>query len=172
MFIILATITTNIAGNLVPPGMVFSSLFAKHLSYKKAIILASFLALLGQPWSVLADPDNYIFVVLGNLAAFLGPMAGIYMASYWFEHKTEVDFVDLYKVTEGRYYYCKGVNVTAIVCLFSITFFCLISQFFNVSRFIFDNSYVIGAFTAFISYLLVIKYYDKRCNAHNAIAVR
>lgn len=171
MFIILATITTNIAGNLVPPGMVFSSLFAKQLSYKKAIILASFLALLGQPWSVLADPDNYIFVVLGNLAAFLGPMAGIYMASYWFEHKTEVNFVDLYKVSEGRYYYSKGINITAILCLFSITFICLISQFFSVSRFIFDNSYVIGAFAAFFSYIFMIKYYDKHRNFRNTIGV-
>lgn len=120
---------------------------------------------------MLAEPYNYIFVVLGSLAAFLEIVAGICMASYWFEHKIEVNFVDLYKVSEGRYYYCKGINITAILCLFCITFICLILQFFSVSRFIFDNSYVIGAFAAFFSYIFMIKYYDKYRSFRNTIGV-
>ncbi len=160
IFIILATVTTNIAGNLIPPGMVFSSLFPKKLNYKMAIVIAAFLSLLGQPWSVLADPDNYIFFILGNLAAFLGPMAGIYIASYWLEHKTDVSLVDLYKTESGKYFYTNGVNIKAIICLFSVTAICLVSQFIPSLSFIFDNSYVIGAVSAFVLYAMVIR----KCN--------
>lgn len=157
IFIILATVTTNIAGNLMPLGMVFSSLFAKHVSYKKAIVIAAFIALLGQPWSVLADPDNYIFVVLGNLAAFLGSMAGIYMASYLVEHKTKINFVDLYLTKSGAYYYSKGINRRAISCLFIISCVCILSQLNTNTLFIFENSYVIGAIVAFVSFSLICR---------------
>lgn len=155
VFIIIATITTNIAGNLVPPSMVFSSLMPKQFSYKRAVLAAGALALLTQPWAVLDNPDNYIFVVLGNLAAFLGPMAGIYIAVYWFSLKTQVDMVDLYKTNDGKYYYRNGVNGQAFGVLVGTTLVCLLSQFVPALRFIFDNSYVIGALMSFAITLLL-----------------
>ena len=97
LFIIMAVLTTNVAANLVPPTNVIATLFAKKVSYKKAALIAAVLALFAQPWNALASAYDLIYNVCGMLGALLGPISGLYLVSYLFEHKTEVDMVDMYK---------------------------------------------------------------------------
>ena len=56
---------------------------------------------------VLASVYDLIYNVCGMLGALLGPISGLYLVSYLFEHKTEVDMVDMYKEDSGKYYYLK-----------------------------------------------------------------
>lgn len=146
--------TTNVAANLIPPSVVFSTLFNKKLNYRNAVILAAILALLVQPWKALADANNLIYNVCGILGALLGPISGIYMVSYLFEHKTEVDLVDIYKEEEGKYNYRNGWNVGAISILIISIIVVLLGKYLPTFKFIFDNSYVIGICgTGFVYYL-------------------
>lgn len=113
----MAVLTTNVAANLVPPTNVIATLFAKKVSYKKAALIAAVLALFAQPWNALASAYDLIYNVCGMLGALLGPISGLYLVSYLFEHKTEVDMVDMYKEDSGKYYYLKGFNVPIIIIL-------------------------------------------------------
>ena len=162
IFIILATLTTNVAANLVPPGIIFSNLFSKFLTYKKSIIIVGFLAIVAQPWRVLENPNNYIYEVNGALATFLGPMAGIYLASYWLEYKSEIELVDLYRVDGGKYFYNKGLNKIALISLFSITLFLYFGKFSNsFYKIFYENSYVLGLLIGMLIYILLIKIFNK-----------
>lgn len=161
IFIILATITTNVAANLVPPSLVFSTIFSKKLDYKKAVILAAVLALLTQPWKSLEDPNGLIFNVCAILGSLLGPITGLYIASYLFEHKTKVNLVDLYRLEGGRYGYFKGINIAAVVIFVISTLIVILGKFIPNLKFIFDNSYVIGIFTTSLLYCIYIKIFKK-----------
>ena len=157
IFIALATLTTNVAANLVPPGIIFSNLFHKKINYKKSIIIVGVIAILLQPWKVLANPNNYIYEVNGALATFLGPMAGIYLASYWLEYKAKINLVDLYKMEEGLYYYNRGWNYKAIIILFATSIFLFVGKFITQLKVFYDNSYVLGLIISMLIYVIVLK---------------
>ena len=157
IFIILATLTTNIVANLIPPGIIISNLLSKIFSYKKAIILVCILAVFIQPWKILADPENFIFTFLGGFATFLGPMTGLYIAGYWFQYKTEINLVELYKNEKSAYFYYNGMNINAISILILITVFLFACKYIVNLRILYDNSYLIGLFSSMLLYLFSLK---------------
>lgn len=156
LFIIMAVLTTNVAANLIPPTNVLSTLFAKRLDYKKAAFIAAVLALFAQPWNALASAYDLIFNVCGILGALLGPISGLYVTAYLFEHKTRVDLVSLYREDGGRYHYTNGWNLPIIFIFIGASSIILLGKFVPALRFVFDNSYVIGSIgTGFIYYVYV-----------------
>lgn len=164
IFIMLATLTTNVAANLIAPGIIFSNLFSKVITYKKSIFIIGIIAILVQPWKILENPNNYIFEVNGILATFLGPMAGIYLASYWLEYKSEIQLVDLYRTDGGKYYYNKGWNYKAIAILFITTTFLLLGRVIEPFRILYDNSYVLGMIISIIAYSVSLFIIDRNKN--------
>lgn len=157
IFIILATLTTNVAANLIPPSVVFATLFSKKLTYKHAVFLAAGLALLAQPWKALADANNLIYSVCGILGALLGPISGLYIVAYWFEHKTKVNLVDIYREDGGKYYYSGGWNIGAVVIFILSTIVVVAGKYIPALKFVFDNSYVIGIFGTGLVYYIYLK---------------
>lgn len=157
VFIMAAVLTTNVAGNLVPPTLIFSTLFSEKLDYKKSALVAAGLGLLSMPWYTMANPENLIFNVLGTLGALLGPITGLYVVAYWFEHKRKVDLVDLYKTDEGKYHYKNGWNKEIVILFIVSTIIIIVSKFIPALHFIFDNSYVIGSIGTGLIYYFLIK---------------
>lgn len=153
ILIVLAALTTNVAANLVPPGIVFSSLWPKLFSYKRAILLVGLLAVISLPWKILADPDSYIFQFNGTIATFLGPMTGIYLAVYWAQYKGQVNLVDLYRTDAGVYHYQRGWNIRGLVILFATTVFVLAGKFIPQLQIVYESSYVFGVIISFIAYV-------------------
>lgn len=56
------------------------------MTLRKKLMLSLFV----QPWNVLASAYDLIYNVCGMLGALLGPISGLYLVSYLFEHKTEI----------------------------------------------------------------------------------
>ena len=166
IFIMIATMTTNIPANLVPPGIIFSSIWTKIFTYKKAILLVGVISIVAMPWKVLENPNNYIFEVNGTLATFLGPMTGIYLASYWREYKTNVVLLDLYRTDGGLYHYNNGWNIIGMITLLLSTLIVLIGKFVDVPilKAMYESSYVFGLFISLSLYILIIKYFRKGNN--------
>lgn len=157
LFIIMAVLTTNVAANLVPPTNVLSTLFAKKISYKTAAFIAAILSLFAQPWNALASAYDLIFNVCGILGALLGPISGLYVVAYLFEHKTNVDLVSLYREDGGKYNYTKGWNIEIIILFLVATVVILLGKFVPSLQFIFDNSYVIGSVGTGLLYYIYLK---------------
>ncbi|MDP1661444.1 MAG: NCS1 family nucleobase:cation symporter-1 [Phycisphaerales bacterium] len=108
-----ATLSTNIAANVVSPANDFANVAPRLISFKTGALITGVLGIVMMPWKLLANPSAYIFEWLIGYSALLGPIAGIMIADYWIVRKQVLDVPDLYR-TNGRY---AGVNAVAIAAL-------------------------------------------------------
>lgn len=108
-----ATISVNIAANVVSPANDFANLAPRHISFTTGGLITGILGILIMPWKLLASAESYIFDWLIGYSALLGPIAGIMIADYWLIRKQTLNVPDLYR-PEGQY---KGTNPIAIVAL-------------------------------------------------------
>lgn len=97
-----ATISVNIAANVVSPANDFANLAPKLISFRTGGVITGVLGILMLPWKLLASADTYIFNWLIGYSALLGPIAGIMVVDYWLVRKTQLDVPDLYRL-DGRY---------------------------------------------------------------------
>jgi NCS1 family nucleobase:cation symporter-1 len=109
----IATVSVNIAANVVSPANDFANLAPKHISFKTGGLITGILGILILPWKLLASADSYIFSWLIGYSALLGPIAGVMVADYWVYRKTELDVPDLYR-PNGRY---SGLRPEALIAL-------------------------------------------------------
>lgn len=108
-----ATISTNIAANVVSPANDFAQIAPRLISFRTGGVITGVIGILIMPWKLLASADTYIFDWLVGYSALLGPIAGIMIVDYWYLRRRELDVPDLYRTT-GRY---AGTNWVAILAL-------------------------------------------------------
>jgi nucleobase:cation symporter-1, NCS1 family len=108
-----ATVSVNIAANVVSPANDFANLSPRHISFKTGGLITGIVGILMMPWKLLSSAGAYIFTWLIGYSALLGPIAGIMIVDYWILRKRELDVPDLYR-PKGRY---AGWNPVAMVAL-------------------------------------------------------
>lgn len=114
--VILATITTCVAANVVAPANGFSNLSPRRISYKKGVVITCIIAcFVMQPWWIFGSGAAYIFTWLNNYGIILAPVAAIFVADYYICKKRRMDVAALYAGEQGRYWYKGGVNWAAII---------------------------------------------------------
>lgn len=111
-----ATLTTNLAANVVAPANGFSNIAPRLISFRTGGFITAGLGIAMFPWKLLESAGAYIFTWLIGYSALLGPIAGILIADYYFIRKTELDVEDLFR-SRGRYVYVKGWNPVAVIAL-------------------------------------------------------
>ena len=111
-----ATLSTNIAANVVSPANDFAALAPRFISFRTGGLITALIGIVMRPWKLYQDPAGYIFTWLIGYSALLGPIAGIMIADYycWRGRKLVVD--DLFR-SSGDYRYCGGFSLVAFVCL-------------------------------------------------------
>lgn len=109
----LATLSTNIAANVVSPANDFSNLAPRHISFRMGGMITAGIGVLMMPWKLLADPSGYIFTWLIGYSALLGPIAGIMIADYFVLRRKYLDTIDLYRA-DGIYRYHSGFSISAL----------------------------------------------------------
>ncbi|GHA13626.1 hypothetical protein GCM10010389_60580 [Streptomyces echinoruber] len=112
--VLVATLSVNIAANLVSPAFDFSNIAPRRVSFRTGALVTAVLAVAICPWKLYADPQGYIFTWLGLVGGLLGTVAGILVADYWIVRRTRLDLAGLYR-TGGRYWYAAGWNWRAVV---------------------------------------------------------
>lgn len=114
----LATITTNIAANIVAPANALVNLSPSKFTFRKGAILTALLGIAFQPWRLLKSSESFVYTWLVGYSALLGPIGGIILADYYLIQKMKLNIKDLYTLKpEGTYYYTGGYNLAAIVAL-------------------------------------------------------
>ncbi len=114
--VVVATLSVNVAANVVSPSYDFSHLHPKLISFRTGGIITGIIGIVIQPWRLLANPHIYIFTWLGFYGGFLGTIAGVLIADYWLVRRTELSLAGLYD-TQGPYRYLSGWNWRALVSL-------------------------------------------------------
>jgi len=112
----IATLTTNLAANVVAPANSFSNLWPRGISFRFGSIITCVVGVVIMPWKLLATPGGYIFTWLVGYSGLLGPIAGIMIADYYLVRKTRLDLGGLYGVTPA-YRYRGGVHPAAMIAL-------------------------------------------------------
>lgn len=111
--VLLATVSTNIAANLVGPAYDLANLKPQWISFRTGALLTAVLGVLIMPWKLIEDESVYIFTWLGTVGGLLGAVAGILLADYWLLRRARIDLPSLY--TRGsRYWYSGGWNWRAM----------------------------------------------------------
>ncbi|MFE6306043.1 NCS1 family nucleobase:cation symporter-1 [Nocardiopsis sp. NPDC057823] len=111
--VLLATVSTNIAANLVGPAYDLANLAPRLIGFRTGAIITCFLGVLIFPWKLLENESVYIFTWLGTVGGVLGTVAGILLADYWLVHRTRLDLPGLYR-RGSRYWYGGGWNWRAL----------------------------------------------------------
>jgi nucleobase:cation symporter-1, NCS1 family len=111
-----ATLSTNVAANVVSPSYDFSNAWPKRISFRTGGIITGIIGVLIMPWNLLADSNAYIFTWLGTYGGATGPIAGVLIADYWWVRRRQLRLADLYK-GDGAYRYAGGWNWIAVVAL-------------------------------------------------------
>ena len=114
--IIISTLATNIAANIVSPANDFSNLAPQKINFKTGGYITGIVGVLIFPWKLVADPNGYIFTWLIAYSSLLGPVGGVMIADYFFIRKKNLVADDLYK-HGGVYSYTNGFNFKAIIAL-------------------------------------------------------
>ncbi|HVK93096.1 MAG TPA: NCS1 family nucleobase:cation symporter-1 [Noviherbaspirillum sp.] len=114
--LIVATITTNLAANVVSPAYDFSNLAPRRISFKMGGYITAAIGLAMFPWKILETTQGYIFTWLIGYGALLGPIAGIMLVDYFLIRKTVLNHEALFSA-QGEYSYSGGWNLRAVIAL-------------------------------------------------------
>ncbi len=110
----LATLSTNIAANVVSPANDFSNLWPEKISFKTGGLITAVVGFVMMPWNLLASAGTYLFIWLIGYSALLGPIGGVMISDYFLVRRQRLDVDGLYQ-RGGPYEYKRGFNWTAIV---------------------------------------------------------
>ncbi|MGE7433113.1 NCS1 family nucleobase:cation symporter-1 [Kitasatospora sp. NPDC001175] len=114
--VLIATISVNIAANVVSPAYDLANLWPCRINFRRGALITGLVGVLIFPWKLISDPHVYIYTWLGVVGGLLGTVAGVLIADYWLLRRTHLDLAALYR-QEGRYWYHGGWNWRAVTAL-------------------------------------------------------
>jgi len=114
--LVIATLATNIAANVVGPANDFAHLWPEKIDFRIGGYITGVIGILIQPWKLIADPSGYIFKWLVAYSSLLGAVGGILICDYFWLRRAKLDVRDLYR-KGGRYWYSGGFNWPALAAL-------------------------------------------------------
>ncbi len=157
--VVIATLSVNIAANVVSPANDFANIAPKKISFRIGGLITGIVGILMMPWKLIADPSGYIFKWLLGYSGGLGSIAGVLICDYWILRKTKLELADLYK-REGVYAYgsqATGTNWNAIIATLAGCFFAWIGVLVDSLHVLFDYAWFVGAFGAAFAYFALEK---------------
>jgi nucleobase:cation symporter-1, NCS1 family len=155
--IVVATLSVNIAANVVSPANDLANLAPKHISFRTGGLITGIAGIAMMPWKLLADPSGYIFKWLLGYSGGLGSIAGVLIADYWLVRDKRLRLVDLYR-RDGVYRYnALGTNWHAIVATVAGCFLAWIGLVVPPLRPMYDYAWFIGGGVAAIVYWALMK---------------
>jgi len=141
--LLVATLNTNVAANVVSPSNDFSNLNPRRISFRTGGLITGCLGLAMMPWKLLSDYSAYIFGWLVGYSALLGPIAGIMIVDYFAIRKRELVVTDLY-LRHGSYEYSGGFNFRALLALAAGIIVALVGLVVHELRWLYDYAWFVG----------------------------
>lgn len=150
--LLIATITTNVAANVVAPANGFANLWPSRITFARGGILTGIVGIAIMPWKLLESGDRYIGWLI-TYSAFLGPIAGIFIADYWVIRRGRLLLPDLYRL-DGIY---RRWNPRALAALVAGVGVALVGLVVPALRVLYDYAWFAGFGVAFAVYALLMR---------------
>jgi len=154
--VVVATLTTNVAANVVSPANAFSNAWPKGISFRTGGLITGVLGIVMMPWKLLANFETYLFTWLVGYSGFLGPIAGILICDYFLLRKKIILVEDLY-IRGGFYEFSSGFNWRGIGALAIGSGVAFIGLVVPALGFLYNYAWFVGFTTGFAAYYLLMK---------------
>jgi NCS1 family nucleobase:cation symporter-1 len=182
--VVIATLSVNIAANVVSPANDFANVFPGKISFKTGGVITGVVGVLMFPWKLIADPSGYIFQWLLGYSGGLGSIAGVLVIDYWVIRKKKLNLADLYR-RDGVYAFGEkrtsvepksgeagyresagkervryagiGWNWAAVGATFAGCALAWIGLLIHPLRILFDYAWFVGAVVSALTYFLLMR---------------
>jgi NCS1 family nucleobase:cation symporter-1 len=158
--LLIATLNTNVAANVVSPSNDFSNLNPRRISFRMGGLITGVLGMAMMPWRLLSDFSAYIFGWLVGYSGLLGPIAGIMIADYFLVRRCELDVDALYS-RGGAYEYHNGFHIRALWALGFGVAVALLGLVVSPLRWLYDYAWFVGFIASGALYSAMMKVGDK-----------
>jgi NCS1 family nucleobase:cation symporter-1 len=145
--LLIATLNTNVAANVVSPSNDFSNLNPRLISFRTGGLITGVIGMLMMPWKLMGDFSAYIFGWLVGYSGLLGPIAGVMIADYFLVRHAQLNVDDLYR-RGGIYEYSGGFNLKALWALAAGIFVALVGLFVPSLYFVYKYAWFVGFFVS------------------------
>lgn len=156
----IATLSTNIAANVVSPANGFANVSPRLISFRTGGIITCFIGIVIMPWRLYNDLGDYIFTWLIGYSALLGPIAGIMICDYFLIQRTKLDADALYSST-GQYAGFRWSTVIILLIAVAPNLPGFINAAFKTDYFpeffnqLYSYAWFVGITIAFVLYWLI-----------------
>ena len=158
IFIIIASISTNLIANFIPSQYSVINFIPSSLSLKSSsVIISLFGILIAIFWLTILSQIG-ILSIIDTFGAFFGPLFGVMVVDFYFIKKGNLINKDIHSLeTNGAYFFSGGWHIKGIYSLI-LGFIFSASTIWNSSlMFLQPYAWIIGAFVGAVIYYLLAK---------------
>ena len=153
VFMIIATLSTNIAANVIAPANAFANLIPQKISFRWGGVITGIIGIIICPWWLLDEISGFLILVSG----LLGPILGIMLCDYFIIRKKRLQLAELYK-TDGVYAFGgSGFNMRAMIALFVGVASALVGLFVPSLSFLYTMAWFTGFAVSFVLYWVLMR---------------
>jgi NCS1 family nucleobase:cation symporter-1 len=150
--LLVATLTTNIAANIVAPANSLSNLAPRAISFRTGGMIAGLIGIFIVPWKLLDVYQTWLITYSG----LLGAVAGVMICDYFVIRRLRLDVGGLYD-EQGPYVYRNGVNPRAMMALIAGIVVALLGKLDTRLSFLFSGAWFSAALVSFLVYLVLMR---------------
>jgi NCS1 family nucleobase:cation symporter-1 len=169
--VVVATLSVNIAANVVSPANDFANAFPRWISFRRGGLITGVVGVLMQPWRLLADPSGYIFNWLLGYSGGLGSIAGVLITDYWILRHKDLKLGDLYR-PGGAYSYTGGWNWRAVAATLLGCFLAWGGLVIAPLAPLYNYGWFVGLFASGGSYFILTKLFPQTTSAGKVAPAR
>ena len=156
IFIIIASLSTNLIANFIPSQYSLINLIPSTLSLKSSSFIIAIIGFIISIFWLTFLSQIGILSFIDTFGAFFGPFFGIMIFDFYFIKKGELNNKDIYSLeSNGAYYFSGGWHIKGVYSLF-LGFIFSSSTIWNSNlMFLQPFSWIIGAIVAGFTYYLL-----------------
>jgi NCS1 family nucleobase:cation symporter-1 len=143
----IATLSTNIAANIVAPANSLSALAPRKISFRTGGLLAAGAGIVIMPWRLLEAYQGWLI----SYSGLLGAVGGVMMCDYLVVRRMRLNVVGLY-TADGQYSYDNGINGRAMIATGLGIFAALIGLWVPTLYVLFETSWFSAAIVSSVAY--------------------
>jgi nucleobase:cation symporter-1, NCS1 family len=152
LVLVVATLSTNIAANIVAPANSISNLAPRRIGFRMGGLIAGLIGIVIVPWKLLDMYQTWLI----SYSGLLGAVAGVMMCDYVVVRRMRLNADALYR-EDGEYAYQGGVNSRAVVALVAGIGAALLGRIVPGLSFLFSGAWFSATLVSFFVYWLLMR---------------
>tara|TARA_B100000683_G_scaffold14927_1_gene15072 strand:- start:956 stop:2413 length:1458 start_codon:yes stop_codon:yes gene_type:complete len=158
IFILIASISTNLIANFIPSQYSLINLSPSSLSFKSSSFIIAIIGyLIGIFWLIYLSQIG-ILAFIDTAAAFFGPLFGVMISDYYLIKKGNLINKDIYSLeSNGSYYFSAGWHIKGIYSLLLGFIFSASTIWNSDLMFLQSYAWIVGAIISSITYYFLAK---------------